>query len=252
MFYALNVLLLAAVASLTLAQDISVINGLPACGHQCFADIFRSASNLGCVPNDIACLCDKWNFGNGVRDCSSNYCPAGTDLRMINSVADSFCNEALAGSSSSAAGIDTTTSLPRAATTSSPASTPTVTKQRLSGLSSSTKTGIGVGVPLGVIILLLIGVLVFHYWRNRQDSSAKNHGDTPAAGTNTADDGGEAGVAARGKGVGVKDLEHDTQVGADTDLAREVHGEELPAYSKESPVSPGVFQQEVFARPRSA
>ena len=58
-------------------------------------------------------------------------------------------------------------------------------------------------------------------------------------------------MAAREKGVAVKDLEHDTRVGTDTNLAREVHGEELPAYSKELPSSPGVFQQELPARRRS-
>jgi len=96
-------------ASAVLAQDPST---LPGCGvsddafiivlfllttppsqQLCVANMVAQASQLGCASSsDVACLCAKPNFGYGVRDCSAQACPAGTDLSIINSFAIAYCS----------------------------------------------------------------------------------------------------------------------------------------------------------------
>ena len=49
------------------------------------------ATTLGCTGGDLACLCTKPEFGYGVRDCSNESCPAGTDTSGGVSYVSSQC-----------------------------------------------------------------------------------------------------------------------------------------------------------------
>ena len=49
------------------------------------------ANAIGCVSPTPECLCSKPEFGFGVRDCSAQYCPAGTDLGAIVNYVSSYC-----------------------------------------------------------------------------------------------------------------------------------------------------------------
>lgn len=107
----LYVLTAALFAGLGLAQDLSSINNLPPCGvclflinlhsseHRtdneqktCINNMLSLAPSLGCQNNNITCLCTNMDFGNGVRDCSAQSCPSGTDTSSIVSVGNSFCS----------------------------------------------------------------------------------------------------------------------------------------------------------------
>ena len=96
-------------AGLALAQDLSAINSLPACGvgthirsltsttngkqKTCINNMLNKAESLGCPSNNITCLCTNMDFGNGVRDCSTGYCPSTgvTDISQIIKVGNGFC-----------------------------------------------------------------------------------------------------------------------------------------------------------------
>lgn len=49
------------------------------------------AQALGCTPGDSACLCSKANFAYGIRDCSAQACPPGTDQVQISSYIGTYC-----------------------------------------------------------------------------------------------------------------------------------------------------------------
>lgn len=53
------------------------------------------AASLGCPAingaPDTACLCSNVAFGYGIRDCSAQACPAGTDLASIYSYGVGYC-----------------------------------------------------------------------------------------------------------------------------------------------------------------
>src|SRR5277367_813818 len=49
------------------------------------------ANAIGCALPTAECLCSKPEFGFGVRDCSAQYCPAGTDLSPIVNYVSSYC-----------------------------------------------------------------------------------------------------------------------------------------------------------------
>jgi hypothetical protein len=56
-----------------------------------------AASALGCSSATAACLCTKPDFGYGVRDCSAQSCPAGTDLTEIqNYLINTYCSGGMA------------------------------------------------------------------------------------------------------------------------------------------------------------
>jgi CFEM domain len=59
------------------------------------------AVSLGCPSTDVACLCANQNFGYGVRDCSAQACPPGTDLSGISQYALQYCGSPAASKSSS-------------------------------------------------------------------------------------------------------------------------------------------------------
>ena len=48
-------------------------------------------ATLGCTAGDLVCLCKNNSFGYGLRDCSAESCPPGTDLNAISSYGTSQC-----------------------------------------------------------------------------------------------------------------------------------------------------------------
>lgn len=52
-------------------------------------------TSLGCQPlngaPNVACLCSNVNFGYGIRDCSIQACPAGTDVGSILQYGVNYC-----------------------------------------------------------------------------------------------------------------------------------------------------------------
>lgn len=55
------------------------------------------AVGLGCTgPNDVACLCSNPNFGFGVRDCTAQSCPPGTDFAPVFDFTQQYCAGAAA------------------------------------------------------------------------------------------------------------------------------------------------------------
>ena len=61
------------------------LSSLPQCGQTCFTNMVNLNDTLGCasVANTIDCLCMNSDFGYGVRDCSAQFCPNGTDVTPI-------------------------------------------------------------------------------------------------------------------------------------------------------------------------
>ena len=50
------------------------------------------AQALGCSgASDLSCLCKNVNFAYGLRDCSQESCPAGTDINAIVSYGNQQC-----------------------------------------------------------------------------------------------------------------------------------------------------------------
>lgn len=91
----LFILTAALFAGLTLSQDLSQIQALPACGQTCINNMLGKASSLGCATSDYQCLCSNMNFGFGVRDCSISVCAAANppvDPTQIISVGNNFCS----------------------------------------------------------------------------------------------------------------------------------------------------------------
>src|SRR5271170_905632 len=69
------------------------------------------APSLGCASStDYMCLCDSADFGYGVRDCSVEACPAGTDTNVIFQFLVGLCSGQFGSISSSATSGGTTTS----------------------------------------------------------------------------------------------------------------------------------------------
>src|SRR5271170_3824130 len=67
------------------------------------------APSLGCASStDYMCLCDSANFGYGVRDCSLEACPAGTDTNVIFQFLVGLCSGQFGSISSSATSGGTT------------------------------------------------------------------------------------------------------------------------------------------------
>ncbi|KAL9125416.1 MAG: hypothetical protein Q9217_005383, partial [Psora testacea] len=112
-------------AGLTLAQDLSAIQGLPDCGKTCINNMLQLAPSLGCPNNNITCLCSNMDFGNGVRDCSFQSCPADVDKSSIIAVGNSFCADALSAASGASGTVATVTATDASVTTTVVASSDT-------------------------------------------------------------------------------------------------------------------------------
>ena len=50
------------------------------------------AVELGCKSeSDIECLCSNPDFGNGIRDCTEESCPPGSDANAVLNAGNTFC-----------------------------------------------------------------------------------------------------------------------------------------------------------------
>ena len=58
----------------------------------CIKSMLGLAPSLGCSNNNVTCLCTNMDFGNGVRDCSNESCPKGTDTSGIIAAGNSYCS----------------------------------------------------------------------------------------------------------------------------------------------------------------
>jgi len=160
----------------------------------------------------------------------------------------------MAGSTPQSSTSVTSTNLPTSTGSSSvgpnpsrlSSATPSATTSPVSsGLTASAKVGIGLGVPLGVIVCNAVGSLIFRYLRHKQSSRLRHHGNVAAAGLYPAVD--ESAHAAGSSG-GVKELKNDGGNGGEEKGPHEMQGEEVPAYSRELPGSPGPARSELNAR----
>lgn len=62
----------------------------------CVNNMINIGPSIGCPAVDngqpaAACLCSKEDFAYGIRDCSSESCPAGTDLQQVNQYGLDYC-----------------------------------------------------------------------------------------------------------------------------------------------------------------
>lgn len=115
-----------------------------------------------------------------------------------------------------------------------------------SGLASSVKVGIGLGVPLGLIILSIVGFLIFQHQKHRKGLRLRYHGKIAANGLNAAVD--ERCEATEDGGERVNLAEKDEPQVIEEEGVHEIHGLEVPAYSRELAGSPGVRRQELPTR----
>ncbi|CAF9920567.1 MAG: hypothetical protein ALECFALPRED_001568 [Alectoria fallacina] len=155
----------------------------------------------------------------------------------------------------------TSTSIPASTTTASPTptsvttSTPTPTSSTTPiiksssataspGLDPSAKIGIGLGVPLGLIVLATIGFLTLRYRRHKQVSRLRHQSNIAAGGLSPAEQKGKKDVT---------DVENSNEPqGPENNHVHEIQGTAIPAYSRELAGSPGVRWQELSTRRGSA
>lgn len=62
--------------------------------------MINKGPSLGCAATNngqssSVCLCASGDFAYGVRDCSSESCPSGTDISGILSYGASYCQEGM-------------------------------------------------------------------------------------------------------------------------------------------------------------
>ncbi|KAJ4391572.1 hypothetical protein N0V93_005191 [Gnomoniopsis smithogilvyi] len=86
------------------AQDI---NSLPECERTCIQNMLTEGPAYGCPNIDNGspapdCLCSKPEFAYGVRDCSTQSCPSGTDVNQVNQYGLQYCQSAQASASGTA------------------------------------------------------------------------------------------------------------------------------------------------------
>lgn len=57
--------------------------------------MLAKAASLGCPPKngvpDAACLCANKDFGYGIRDCTNESCPSGTDTNQVIQYGVGYC-----------------------------------------------------------------------------------------------------------------------------------------------------------------
>lgn len=63
----------------------------------CINNMLGQAVALGCPASngipDTTCLCSSLNFGYGVRDCTIEACPSGTDTNVVIQYALNYCGK---------------------------------------------------------------------------------------------------------------------------------------------------------------
>ncbi|KAJ4504586.1 hypothetical protein HRR83_006485 [Exophiala dermatitidis] len=136
----------AAFVGAALAQSLS---DLPACGQTCINNMLGLAESLGCPPvngqPDTLCLCSSSNFGYGIRDCTVESCPQGTDVNSIVSFGVAYCQAAASGQSSVGT-LSATSALTAAGTATGPAGSASgVTSLNPSATSAGASAGSATG-----------------------------------------------------------------------------------------------------------
>lgn len=58
--------------------------------NMCINNMKDKASELGCKPGDLRCLCDAPDYSYGVRDCTAQACP-DDDSHAVVQIALSTC-----------------------------------------------------------------------------------------------------------------------------------------------------------------
>ena len=53
--------------------------------------MLKKSQELGCSNTDALCLCKNVAFGNGIRDCTSESCPSGTDVQKVYQYGIGYC-----------------------------------------------------------------------------------------------------------------------------------------------------------------
>ncbi|KAL8372484.1 hypothetical protein RB595_002017 [Gaeumannomyces hyphopodioides] len=101
-----------ATATLVLAQDIAKY--VPSCSLKCLQDAMTSATK--CQPLDGKCICDRPNFEaiyNSGTACVLQACGSDTSLTQVLPGTYKYCEDVLAGASSSSVVAPTGTPSPR-------------------------------------------------------------------------------------------------------------------------------------------
>lgn len=189
----------------------------------------------------------------GVTSASASLSSTGP----ASSTAFGFETITLGGAPSATGSVSSSASTRTSATSSDLEATPTssstsapetrANSSAASGLSFSAKVGIGLGVPLGVIILAIFGFFVLRHQRNRQSRLGGPENAAAATATHPANDeqGKRLGPGEAGGNL-TTPRSHDRPHGLNQN-AHEIHEPDLPPYSREAPGSPGVWKQELPA-----
>ena len=153
------------------------------------------------------------------------------------------------GSSSTASG----TSQPSGTASQAPTIS---TSKAPSKLSSSAKIGIGLGVPLGIIILGLIGALLFRFRQHKRGSRLKHHGNMipdmlyPAEDKCSIPHKNEATGEVQSKegNIAINELKNQNDTASHGRGPHEMHGDHVPPYSRELLGDLGSGRQELPTR----
>ncbi|KAK3382116.1 hypothetical protein B0T24DRAFT_1283 [Lasiosphaeria ovina] len=101
---------IAVVVASAWAAVAQTTGGLPPCGQICVNNMLSQGPELGCPTvngaPDAACLCNKSNFGYGIRDCARQACPSA-DVGAVVNYGLTYCTSAAAA----AAGPDSASSI---------------------------------------------------------------------------------------------------------------------------------------------
>ena len=58
----------------------------------CISNMLNIANTqFGCKPGDVVCYCTNADFGNGVRDCSTESCPSQADAAKVIAFGSAYC-----------------------------------------------------------------------------------------------------------------------------------------------------------------
>lgn len=115
---ALTVLSLAAFAS---AQQS--LEGVDACGQQCYTDALNKAGQYACAAMDFNCLCGVPDWFFSMRDCTKGNCPPEYDV-VVTNAASAMCATATLPPGAPAPTSETTTEAPAPSTTEAPTEAP--------------------------------------------------------------------------------------------------------------------------------
>ncbi|OXV08711.1 hypothetical protein Egran_03526 [Elaphomyces granulatus] len=69
---------------------ISPAAAISNCAQMCISNMLAKASELGCDPTNVSCLCKNREFGYGINDCTSEAC-GSADLPDVQSYGASMC-----------------------------------------------------------------------------------------------------------------------------------------------------------------